>query len=617
MKNLKNNNLGKKIAIGVLILLVISGLFSLYSAPLNEVEKISLSQLAQEINENKVKQIEVEGNKLMIELEDGTKQESLKEPQAALSETLKNIGVENQALNQVKIDIQDTTTANVFVNIILPFLLPFLLIAFFIWFLMRQAQRGGNQAMSFGASKARMFIPNKDKRKRITFDSVAGSKEAKEELYEVVDFLKNPKKFVNMGAKIPRGFLLLGSPGTGKTLLAKAVAGEANVPFFSISGSEFVEMFVGVGASRVRDLFKQAKKSAPAIVFIDEIDAVGRQRGTGLGGGHDEREQTLNQILVEMDGFDTDAGVIVIAATNRPDVLDPALLRPGRFDRRIVVDNPDIKEREAILKIHQIGKKFEPGINMRQIAERTAGFSGADLANLLNEAAILTVRRKKRAIGMDELRESIEKVILGPERRSNVVSEKEKEITAYHEAGHALVANKLDKADDVQKISIIARGRAAGYTLNTPRNDERLHFKSYFIDQLAVLLAGYATETKIYGEVTSGASNDLKRATDIARKIVTKFGMSDLGPITYGSDQEKVFLGKEFHDQSQYSDKMAEKIDNEVQKVIDKAWKISTETIDKNEPVLKKIAKELLEKETIEKERFDEIVGEVKKTKKV
>jgi cell division protease FtsH len=316
-----------------------------------------------------------------------------------------------------------------------------------------------------------------------------------------------------------------------------------------------------------------------------------------------------------MDGFDTDAGVIVIAATNRPDVLDPALLRPGRFDRRIVVDNPDIKEREAILKIHQIGKKFEPGINMRQIAERTAGFSGADLANLLNEAAILTVRRKKKAIGMDELRESIEKVILGPERRSNVVSEKEKEITAYHEAGHALVANKLDKADDVQKISIIARGRAAGYTLNTPKNDERLHFKSYFIDQLAVLLAGYATEMKVYKEVTSGASNDLKRATDIARKIVTKFGMSDLGPITYGSDQEKVFLGKEFHDQSQYSDKMAEKIDNEVQKVIDKAWQISTETLSKNEKVLKKIAEELLEKETIEKERFDEIVGEVKKEK--
>jgi cell division protease FtsH len=375
-------------------------------------------------------------------------------------------------------------------------------------------------------------------------------------------------------------------------------------------------MFVGVVASRVRDLFKQAKKSAPAIVFIDEIDAVGRQRGTGLGGGHDEREQTLNQILVEMDGFDTEAGVIVIAATNRPDVLDRALLRPGRFDRRIVVDNPDINERVAILKIHQIGKRFEGKINMRQIAERTAGFSGADLANLLNEAAILTVRRKKKAIGMDELRESIEKVILGPERRSNVVTEKEKEITAYHEAGHALVSNKLKNADDVQKISIIARGRAAGYTLNTPKNDERLHFKSYYIDQLAVLLAGYATEMKTYGEVTSGASNDLKRATDIARRIVTKFGMSDLGPITYGSDQEKVFLGKELHDQSEYSDKMAEKIDNEVQKIIDQAWKKSTKTIKNNEKALKKITEELLEKETIEKERFDEIIESEKENKK-
>ncbi|MCK5081169.1 MAG: AAA family ATPase, partial [Candidatus Moranbacteria bacterium] len=380
--------------------------------------------------------------------------------------------------------------------------------------------------------------------------------------------------------------------------------------------SEFVEMFVGVGASRVRDLFKQAKKNAPAIVFIDEIDAVGRQRGTGVGGGHDEREQTLNQILVEMDGFETNSGVIVIAATNRPDVLDPALLRPGRFDRQVVLDNPDIKEREAILKIHQIGKKFASGINTRQIAERTSGFSGADLANLMNEAAILTVRRRKSAITMDELREAIEKVILGPERRSNVVTEKEKEVTAYHEAGHALVTTILPKADDVQKVSIIARGRAAGYTLNAPKNDERLHFKSYFMDQLAVLLAGYVTEKKVYGEVTSGASNDLKRATDIARKIVTKFGMSKLGPITYGSDHEKVFLGKEFHDQSEYSDKMAEKIDIEVQNIISEALKKSSDTIDKNEKILKKITQELLEKETIEKERFDEIVGKAKKVAK-
>jgi len=616
MKILKNKKgLNKKIGIGLVVFLIVFGLISLYSAPLKEVEKVSLSQLAQEINNDKVENIKVEGDKLMVELKSGEKQESIKEPQAALAESLNNIGVSTEALGALKIDIQDTSGANVFVNIILPFLLPFLLIAFFIWFLMRQAQKGGNQAMSFGNSKARMFIPDKDKKKRITFDNVAGAKEAKEELFEVVDFLKNPKKFTNMGAKIPRGFLLLGSPGTGKTLLAKAVAGEANVPFFSISGSEFVEMFVGVGASRVRDLFKQAKKHAPAIVFVDEIDAVGRQRGTGVGGGHDEREQTLNQILVEMDGFDTGVGVIVIAATNRPDVLDPALLRPGRFDRQVVLTNPDINEREAILKIHQIGKKFVKGINIRQIAERTAGFSGADLANLLNEAAILAVRRKKSAITMDELREAIEKVILGPERKSNVVTEREQEVTAYHEAGHALVATVLPKADNVQKVSIIARGRAAGYTLNAPKSDERLYFKSYFMDQIAVLLAGHVTENKIYGEVTSGASNDLKRATDMARKIVTKFGMSKLGPISYGTDHEQVFLGKEFHEQSEYSEKMAERIDTEVEAVIREALKISTDVINKNEKTLEKIAKELMVKETIEKDRFDEIVGVLGKSK--
>jgi len=616
MKQLqKNNGTGKKVAIGILVFLVIFGLFSLYTTPLNQAETVSLSQLSQQVSNGEVAKIEVEGEKLKIEKTDGTKQESLKEPQSSLTESMKNLGVSDESLNEVEIEIKNTTGANVLVNIILPFLLPFLLIAFFIWFLMKQAQKGGNQAMSFGSSKARMFVPDKDKKKRITFKNVAGSKEAKEELYEVVDFLRNPRKFVKMGAKIPRGFLLLGSPGTGKTLLAKAVAGEANVPFFSISGSEFVEMFVGVGASRVRDLFKQAKKHAPAIIFVDEIDAVGRQRGTGVGGGHDEREQTLNQILVEMDGFDTSVGVIIIAATNRPDVLDPALLRPGRFDRQVVVDSPDINEREAILKIHQKGKRVATGIDMRQIAERTAGFSGADLANLLNEAAILTVRRKKKEITMDELREAIEKVILGPERKSNVVTDREQEITAYHEAGHALVATMLPRADDVQKVSIIARGRAAGYTLNAPKSDERLYFKSYFMDQISVLLAGYATETKIYGEVTSGASNDLKRATDMARKIVTKFGMSKLGPITYGANHEQVFLGKEFHDQAEYSQKMAEKIDAEVEKIIGEALKTSADTINKHEKILEKITKELLEKETIEKEEFDKIVG-VKKTKK-
>ncbi|MFO7807182.1 MAG: ATP-dependent zinc metalloprotease FtsH [Candidatus Moraniibacteriota bacterium] len=619
MKKLKNDKgMLKKIGIAVLLFLVVSGLVSLYSTPLEKPDKISLSQLAQEINEGKIEKIEVEGNKLAIETTEGKKKESLKEPQSSLSESLSNVGVSKESLKDVNIQIEDTATANFFVNIVLPFLLPFLLIGFFIWFLMRQAQRGSNQAMSFGASKARMLLPGKDKKDKITFRDVAGVKEAKEELYEVVEFLSKPGKFLKLGARIPRGFLLLGPPGTGKTLLAKAVAGEANVPFFTISGSEFVEMFVGVGASRVRDLFKQAKKNAPAIVFIDEIDAVGRQRGTGLGGGHDEREQTLNQILVEMDGFDTDTKVIVMAATNRPDVLDPALLRPGRFDRRVTIDSPDINEREEILNIHKKGKPIENKVNMRQIAERTPGFSGADLSNLVNEAAILTARRNKAKISMQELREAIEKVILGPERKSHVMSEQEKKVTAYHEAGHALVASILPKADPVQKVSIVSRGQAAGYTLNVPKSDERLHFKSYYLDQLSVLLSGYATEKMIFGEVTSGASNDLKRATDMTRKIVTRFGMSSLGPITYGKDEEKVFLGKELHDQPDHSEKIAEQIDEEVRIIIEEALQRSSEIIKDRKKTLEEITKELLEKETIEKEEFDEIVfgSEEKKNKK-
>ena len=403
--------------------------------------------------------------------------------------------------------------------------------------------------------------------------------------------------------------MLLGPPGTGKTLLAKAVAGEANVPFFSISGSEFVEMFVGVGASRVRDLFKQAKKNSPAIVFIDEIDAVGRHRGAGLGGGNDEREQTLNQILVEMDGFGTDTNVIVIAATNRPDVLDPALLRPGRFDRRIMIDNPDIKEREAILKIHVKGKPLSKEIDLKQIAERTPGFSGADLANLLNEAAILTARRNKANITMQEMREAIEKVILGPERRSQVMDDEEKKVTAYHEGGHALVATILPKADPVHKVSIVSRGHAAGYTLNVPRKDQRLHFRSYYLDQLAVLLGGYVTEKEIFGEVTTGASNDLERATDIARKLVTRFGMSNLGPRTFGKSDSSIFLGKEIQEQKNYSEQVAEKIDEEVNVLIQEAFERSQKIITEEKDKLEKIVKELLENETIEKDRFQEILG--------
>ena len=603
-----NNKIIKRIAIGVLVVLVISALFSIYTSPLEKAEDISLTQLVQRINDNGVEKIEVEGNKLMVESKDGSKAKVIKETESSLSESLANLGVTEEAMRGVVIDNVDTTSSGVWFNIILPFLLPFLLIGFFVWFLLKQAQKGSNQAMTFGMSRARMMIPTKDG-KKITFKDVAGAKESKEELYEVVEFLKNPKKFTKLGARIPRGFMLFGSPGTGKTLLAKAVAGEANVPFFSISGSEFVEMFVGVGASRVRDLFKQAKKSSPAIVFIDEIDAVGRHRGAGLGGGNDEREQTLNQILVEMDGFNTDTNVIVIAATNRPDVLDPALLRPGRFDRRIVIDLPDIKEREEILNIHIKGKPLSKEIDLTQIAERTSGFSGADLANLLNEAAILTARRNKANITMQEMREAIEKVILGPERKSQIMDEEDKKVTAYHEGGHALVATILPKADPVHKVSIISRGHAAGYTLNVPKKDQRIHFKSYYLDQLAVLLGGYVAEKEIFGEVTTGASNDLERATDIARKLVTRFGMSNLGPITFGKADGSIFLGRDIQEHKNYSEQIAEKIDEEIRILIEGALERSNQIIKEEREKLEIIVKELVEKETIEKDRFQELMG--------
>jgi cell division protease FtsH len=460
------------------------------------------------------------------------------------------------------------------------------------------------------------MIDPKDKRRRTTFKDIAGAKESKEELYEIVEFLKNPKKFLSLGAKIPKGVLLLGSPGTGKTLIARAVAGEANVPFFHISGSEFVEMFVGVGASRVRDLFKQAKKNAPSIVFIDEIDAVGRHRGAGLGGGHDEREQTLNQILVEMDGFDINTNVIVIAATNRPDVLDPALLRPGRFDRRVVMDLPDIEERVEILKIHSQNKPLEKNVDLRKIAERTSGFSGADLSNLVNEAAILAARRNKKIISMPELTESIEKVILGPERRSRRIDEEEKKIIAYHEAGHALVGASLPNADPVQKVSIISRGHAGGYTLSAPAKDKRLHSKKYFVDELSVLLGGYVSEKLKFEDVTTGASNDLERATEMARNLVTRFGMSELGPRTFGHKEELIFLGKEIQEEKNYSEKTAEKIDEQVSDFIENAYNKASEILQDKKDVLEKIVSVLIEKETIEQEEFNALIGKTDSEKK-
>ncbi|TAK96677.1 ATP-dependent zinc metalloprotease FtsH [Patescibacteria group bacterium] len=598
----------KNLFVVILLFLLVSGIFILYSAPEKKPKDVTLGDLVSQINKEEVQKISVEENNLLVDLKDGTKEKSTKELESSLTESLNNYGVDKEKLAGVQLEIKGVSSTTFWVGTIVPFLIPVLLIGAFIWFMLRQAQRGNSQALSFGLSRARMIDP-KDKKKRTTFKDVAGAKEAKEELQEIVEFLKHPKKFIDLGAKIPKGVLLLGSPGTGKTLLAKAVAGEAGVPFFNISGSEFVEMFVGVGASRVRDLFKQAKKMAPAIVFIDEIDAVGRHRGAGLGGGHDEREQTLNQILVEMDGFEGDTNVIVMAATNRPDVLDPALLRPGRFDRRVVLDLPDISEREDILKIHSKNKALESNVELRSLAERTPGFSGADLANLFNEAAILTARHNKKVIGMTELRDSIEKVMLGPERKSKIISKTEKEIIAYHEAGHALVASFLPKADPVHKVSIISRGQAGGYTMAVPSEDRRLHSYSYLVAELATLLGGHVSERLKFGEVTTGASSDLERATRIARGMVTRYGMSPLGPRTFGKKEELVFLGKEISEEQDYSEGTALEIDREVTKFIAGAEQVATKLLTDHREILEKISLTLLEKETLEKDEFDALLG--------
>jgi len=524
---------------------------------------------------------------------------------------LQNYGVEPEKLKSVQVVIKEPSASAAFFSTLLPFLLPFLLIGGFIWFLLRQMSGSNNRAMSFGQSGAKLMDEN-DKRRKITFADVAGIKEAKEELKEVVEFLRFPKKFFALGAKIPKGVLLLGSPGVGKTMVARAVAGEANVPFFHISGSEFVEMFVGVGASRVRDLFKKAKKNSPCIVFIDEIDAVGRQRGAGLGGSHDEREQTLNQILVEMDGFEANANVIVIAATNRPDVLDPALLRPGRFDRQVVLDLPDIRDREAILNVHAKNKPLAPDVDLRALAERTPGFSGADLANLMNEGAILAARRDQKKVFQIDLLTAIEKVMLGPERKSHLMSPKEKEIAAYHEAGHALVATVMEHADPIHKVSIVSRGRAAGYTMKLPTEDKNMHSKSEFLADMAMTLGGYATEKMVFNELTTGASNDLKVVTALARKLVTVYGMSEtLGPMTFGNPQEMIFLGREISDQKNYSEKVAAKIDEEISGFIDRAFKTASELVRKHRKHLNIIAEELMKKETIERAEFEALVAEI------
>ena len=494
-------------------------------------------------------------------------------------------------------------------GLLLTGLLPLLVIGGFIFFMMRQAQGTNNQALSFGKSRARMFLGNKTV---VTFNDVAGVDEAKMELQEVVEFLKYPEKFNSLGARIPRGVLLVGPPGTGKTLMARAVAGEAGVPFFSISGSEFVEMFVGVGASRVRDLFDQAKRNSPCIVFVDEIDAVGRQRGAGLGGSHDEREQTLNQILVEMDGFDTNTNVIVVAATNRPDVLDPALLRPGRFDRQVILDRPDMRGRTEILKVHTKGKPLDKGVEVEGVARQSPGFSGADLANLVNEAAILAARRNKKVIGMSEFQEALERIVAGPERRSRVISDAEKAVIAYHEGGHAVVQRILPKCDPVAKVTIISRGMALGYTMALPTEDRYLQSKTEFEDKIAGLLAGNVAERLIFGDITTGSSNDIEKATDLARRMVTEFGMSDkLGPLSFGKRDELVFLGREIGEQRNYSDEVAKTIDEEVRAIIEKAFERATEVLTVHRDKLMALAEKLVAEETVDSDGFEALFSDL------
>lgn len=595
------SNFAKNFAWAVITLIVISLIFSALIQPSAKPEHLTLTQLAEKINSQQVKSITIKGNNLDIVLADGKKAVSEKGPETDATAVLKNLGVKHDAWQKLDYGVATESGWETWAGILIPTILPIIIIGAMFWFMFRQARAGANQAFSFGRSNIRLSLGGKQK---VTFDDVAGLKEAKEELKEIVEFLRSPKKFFDIGARIPRGVLLAGQPGTGKTLLARAVAGESNVPFFSVSASEFVEMFVGVGASRIRDAFSTARKAAPAILFIDEIDAVGRQRGAGLGGGNDEREQTLNQILVELDGFERDTRVIVLAATNRPDVLDPALLRPGRFDRRVILDMPDINEREAILKVHAKDKILDKDVDFRKVATRTPGFSGADLANLMNEGAILAARRNKKSVGQTEILESIDKVLLGPERKTLAISAKEKEITAYHEGGHALVAAALKDFDPVHKISIISRGFAGGYTMKLPNEEKRLRTKTQFINEIAMSLGGYIAEKHTFGDITTGASSDLKQASEIARRLVTKYGMSDLGPITFGDTEELLFLGREIAHEKNYSENVASQIDEEVKKIVTRAYEAADKILKQNKKALKKIADVLMEKETLEQEEF-------------
>jgi len=602
----------KNFLIFLIIFLIISGIFSLLGNQNKRIQEISLNELVQEIQDELIQEITIEENRLNITLIDQTQQITFKEENESLVELLNNYGVSSEKLSKLSLVVKSMRGRNTFFNIIFPLLIPLLLLVGLIYFFSKQVKGAGMQAFKFGESKAKKVNPQ-DKKVKTTFKDVAGIEEAKEELKEIVDFLKNPKKYILLGAKIPKGVLLVGPPGCGKTLLARAVAGEANTPFFHISGSEFIELFVGVGASRVRDLFTKAKKNLPAIVFIDELDAVGRQRGAGLGGSHDEREQTLNQILVELDGFEPNIGLIVLAATNRPDILDPALLRPGRFDRKVILDLPDIKGRESILKIHARGKPLDPKVDLKKIAERTPGFTGADLESLLNEASILSAKTNKKKIGLKEILESVERVLLGPERKSHILSKKEKQIVAFHEAGHAIVSHVLPGCDPVQKISIISRGQAAGYTLSIPEQEKFLKTKSEFLDNLSALLGGYVAEEETFGQVTTGAANDLRRATQLARKLVTEYGMSKvLGPRTFGGKEEMIFLGREIAERRDYSEEFAQIIDKEVSHFIKLCYDKARNILRKNKSKLEEVAQFLLKKETLEKEAFIKIMAKKK-----
>lgn len=612
------NSMLRNFILVILSLLLIAGIMSNLISTKVVPEQVGFNVLIEKIDKDEVKNVEVRGDTLFVVLKDEKAKplEIRKELGQSFSELMTDYGVAPEKLKAIQVEVKDETGWKVWLGAILPYLLPMLLIGGILFFMTRQVSGANSRAMGFGQSSAKQVKPDDQNKK--TFADVAGAKEAKEELEEIVEFLKEPKKFADMGAKIPKGVLLMGSPGTGKTLLAKAVAGEANVPFFHMSGSEFVEMFVGVGASRVRDLFQKAKKAAPAIVFIDEIDAVGRKRGAGLGGSHDEREQTLNQILVEMDGFEPNIGVIVMAATNRPDVLDKALLRPGRFDRQVVIDMPDIAAREEILQVHAKGKPFSSDVNLKTLAERTPGFSGADLGNLLNEAAILAVRKGKKQIDEVDVRESIDKVILGPEKRSRIMSEHDREMTAYHEAGHAIVGHFLPHCDPVRKISIIGRGMAGGYTLSMPESDMHYQTIAHFKDDMAMMMGGYIAERMIYGDdsLSTGPSSDLKKATQIATAMVTRYGMSDkLGPRVFAPNEEMIFLAQEIHDKKNYSEKTAELIDSEVSSLLEEAKNTAKRILTEKRLIVDSLVKALKEKETIEQEEFVIIVGE--KVKKV